>query len=184
MLLNFSERNHARSSSKHARICLVGCLGFIPFPRVLVLCEMQSVSFRIWTCVAVSISNDDNHYTTGTSTFNHYKCWVLSSQVQSWIIYLGTWIFIPAFEKIQNISLFVHCHVGQLNQWKNLKFLHMWSHIIFSDITNFFSSDGQTNMHIAPAYLGFWDHQIKLVQDIYMIKISGKVNKSKHLQWV
>ena len=41
-------------------------IGFIPFPRVLVLCEMQSVSFRIWTRVAVSISYDDNHYTTGT----------------------------------------------------------------------------------------------------------------------
>ena len=42
-------------------------IGFIPFPRVLVLCEMQSVSSRIWTHVAVSISYDDNHYTTGTS---------------------------------------------------------------------------------------------------------------------
>ena len=42
-------------------------IGFIPFPRVLVLCEMQSVSSRIWTRVAVSISYDDNHYTTGTS---------------------------------------------------------------------------------------------------------------------
>ena len=41
--------------------------GFIPFPRVLVLCEMQSVSSKIWTRVAVSISYDDNHYTTGTS---------------------------------------------------------------------------------------------------------------------
>ena len=28
---------------------------------------MQLVSARIWTRVAVSISNDDNHYTTGTS---------------------------------------------------------------------------------------------------------------------
>ena len=28
---------------------------------------MQSVSSRIWTRVAVSISNDDNDYTTGTS---------------------------------------------------------------------------------------------------------------------
>ena len=28
---------------------------------------MQSVSSRIWTRVAVSISCDDNHYTTGTS---------------------------------------------------------------------------------------------------------------------
>ena len=26
---------------------------------------MQSVSSRIWTCVAVSISYDVNHYTTG-----------------------------------------------------------------------------------------------------------------------
>ena len=31
-------------------------IGFIPFPRVLVLCEMQSVSSRIWTRAAVSIS--------------------------------------------------------------------------------------------------------------------------------
>ena len=28
---------------------------------------MQSVSSTIWTRVAVSISYDDNHYTTGTS---------------------------------------------------------------------------------------------------------------------
>ena len=47
-------------------------IGFIPFPRVSVLCEMQSVSSRIWTCVAVSISCDDNHYTTGTSFFFYY----------------------------------------------------------------------------------------------------------------
>ena len=43
-------------------------IGFIPFPRVLVPCKMQSVSSRIWTRVAVSISYDDNHYTTGTSS--------------------------------------------------------------------------------------------------------------------
>ena len=43
-------------------------IGFIPFPRVLVLCKTQSVSSRIWTRVAVSISYDDNHFTTGTST--------------------------------------------------------------------------------------------------------------------
>ena len=47
-------------------------IGFIPFPRVLGLCEMQSVSSRIWTRVAVSISYDDNHYTTGTSIHYHY----------------------------------------------------------------------------------------------------------------
>ena len=42
--------------------------GFTPFPRVLVLCEIQSVTSRIWTRVAVSISYDDNHYITGTSS--------------------------------------------------------------------------------------------------------------------
>ena len=40
-------------------------IGFIPFPRVLLLCEMQSVSSRIWTCVVMSISYNDNHYITG-----------------------------------------------------------------------------------------------------------------------
>ena len=45
-------------------------IGFIPFPRVLVLCEMQSVTSRIWTRVAVSISYDDNDYTTGTSSIS------------------------------------------------------------------------------------------------------------------
>ena len=56
-------------------------IGFIPFPRVLVLCEMQPESSRIWTRVAVSISYNDNHYTTFTSFFymeedypNETKC--------------------------------------------------------------------------------------------------------------
>ena len=34
---------------------------------------MQSVSSRIWTRVAVSISYDDNHYTTGTNDPVDYK---------------------------------------------------------------------------------------------------------------
>ena len=42
-------------------------IGFIPFPRVLVQCEMQSVSSRIWTRIAVFISYGDNDYTAGTS---------------------------------------------------------------------------------------------------------------------
>ena len=43
--------------------------GFIPFSRVLVLCEMQSVSSRIWTRIVVFNSYDDNHYTTGIWLF-------------------------------------------------------------------------------------------------------------------
>ena len=44
------------------------------------LCETQSVSSRIWTRITVSISNDDNNYTTGTSvdkgvhTFSKSDC--------------------------------------------------------------------------------------------------------------
>ena len=48
-------------------ITVGGIIGFIPFPRIFVLCEMQSVSSRIWTRVAVSISYDVSHYTTGTT---------------------------------------------------------------------------------------------------------------------
>ena len=44
-------------------------IGFIPFLRVLVLCEMQSVSSRIWTRIALSISIDDNHYTKGNLNY-------------------------------------------------------------------------------------------------------------------
>ena len=36
----------------------------------LVLYEMQSVSSKIWTRVAVSISYDDNHYTTGIKSYS------------------------------------------------------------------------------------------------------------------
>ena len=41
--------------------------GFIHFSRELVISEMHWASFRIWTRVAISISYDDNHYTTETS---------------------------------------------------------------------------------------------------------------------
>ena len=48
-------------------------IGFIHFPRVLVLCEMQLYWSRIWTRVAVSFSDDDNHYTTGTLIMSDEK---------------------------------------------------------------------------------------------------------------
>ena len=36
---------------------------------------MQSVSSRVWTRVAVFISDDDNNYTTGTSITEKYKAY-------------------------------------------------------------------------------------------------------------
>ena len=44
-------------------------IGFIPFPRVLALCEMHLVSSWIWTRVTVFISDDHNHYTCGVWRF-------------------------------------------------------------------------------------------------------------------
>ena len=54
-------------------------IGFIPFPMLLVLCEMQSVWSRIWTRVTMSISTDDNHYTTGTCI----ECLIVLLQIQN-----------------------------------------------------------------------------------------------------
>ena len=42
--------------------------GSIPFPRVIVLCEMQTALSMIWTRVVVSISYDCNRYTTNKRT--------------------------------------------------------------------------------------------------------------------
>ena len=42
-------------------------VGFILFPKILVLCQMQPALLRIWTLVDISISCDNNHYTMGTS---------------------------------------------------------------------------------------------------------------------
>ena len=42
-------------------------VGFIPFPRVLVLCEMQTASSGMWTPVVVTVSYASNHYTINTS---------------------------------------------------------------------------------------------------------------------
>ena len=65
------------SLSYHLPIAGGRIIGLIPFPRVVVLCEMQSVSSRIWTRIVVSNSYDDNHYTTGTSLDSFYwRFWI------------------------------------------------------------------------------------------------------------
>ena len=44
---------------------------------------MQSVSPRIWTRVAVSISYDDSHYTTSTSNNDYKRMFQILSQITS-----------------------------------------------------------------------------------------------------
>ena len=43
-------------------------VGFMPFPRVLALCETKTALSKIWTLVAESTSYDNNHYTI-------WECW-------------------------------------------------------------------------------------------------------------
>ena len=52
---------------------------YLPFPKSISALWNVINSSRIWTCVAISISNDDNHYPTGTSLTsrghsNHWNC--------------------------------------------------------------------------------------------------------------
>ena len=47
---------------------------------------MQSVSSRIWTRVAVFISYDDNHYTTGFLLLSSYVFFLLSAFVLMLVI--------------------------------------------------------------------------------------------------
>ena len=42
-------------------------VGFIPLPKELAQYEMQTDSSKIWTQVAMSISDDDHHHMTSTS---------------------------------------------------------------------------------------------------------------------
>ena len=62
---------------------------------------MQSVSSRIWTPIAVSISKDDSHYTTGTSYLLSVIA-VLSVQSSEWfkssLISNSPWLFLYLWE--------------------------------------------------------------------------------------
>ena len=71
-------------------------IGFIPFPRVLVQCEMQSVSSRFWTRVAVYNSYDDNHYSM-CNVFDNFFILLPSKNVT---LYVGT------IKRSQEIKIF------------------------------------------------------------------------------
>ena len=58
-------------------------IGFIPFPKVLVVCDMQSALSRNWTRLAMSVSHGDNHNTTGTSIYKIYFAIFIKKKVLS-----------------------------------------------------------------------------------------------------
>ena len=72
---SFFKSKAKKSSLPYLPIAGGRVVGFIPFPRVLALCEMQTVLSRIWTCIAVSISYDDSitlQHIHGTCNVLHF----------------------------------------------------------------------------------------------------------------
>ena len=66
---------------------------------------MQSALSRIWICVAVSVSYDDNHYTTGTSLYVCVCVYNLLNNGLNIIVYkpsLSEWINICLAYFIKN----------------------------------------------------------------------------------
>ena len=65
---------------------------------------MQPVASRIWTRVAVSISYDDNHYTTGISKSNAYNGF--SSDISFIIQGRNSWVWrSSSVNKERNITI-------------------------------------------------------------------------------
>ena len=93
---------------------------FIPFPRVLVLCEMQSASSRIWTRDAVY---NANHYTTGTSLHRLTRSF-------RWCCLLGyvEWLYLlfPSlprhFSRLDSSGMVIHSSV---HSWLLLLIRHL-----------------------------------------------------------
>ena len=97
---------------------------FIPFPRVLGLCEMQSVSSRIWTRVAVSISYDDNHYTTRTRT----KLWTADKYASSKWLFLCSNFFTHGLVCTIDIMIyFLPCYTRYVDCRKNHLLVHVYT---------------------------------------------------------
>ena len=95
---------NVKEPSLHYYLPIVGGrkVGFLPFPKILPLCKMQKASFRIWTLMSMSISNDNNHYIMSTSvthlwpkeenvfitgfiSFNNINSWQGLAQMQTLI---------------------------------------------------------------------------------------------------
>ena len=90
---------------------------------------MQSVSTRIWTSVTVSISYDDNHYTTGTSLiYSELFC-----------VYTSLWFYTPRFSRwpiFCNLTIlmiyFLYLHLVNISEYR-LPIFHWWP-IVYSHL--------------------------------------------------
>ena len=82
---------------------------------------MQSFSSRIWTRIAVSISYDDNHYTTGTS-INLYtrKLFVYDSQNKGLVFQIYSLIFDISAKVVANHTIYKRLQKRRIYPSRNL----------------------------------------------------------------
>ena len=98
---------------------------------------MQVVSSRIWTRVAVSISYDDNHYTTGTSLILELSA-----------LYINTWNHLIIRIICVNSNIWNHLIYNKKN-WLILELLVLhittWNHLkdrIINDKSKYLKHEG------------------------------------------
>ena len=97
----------AEEPSKPFYLSIAGgrIIGFIPFPRVLVLCEMQSVSSRIWTPATITITPSDFIMPPTTIDDNKFK-----NQQMNCTLFLGEFkIGLGRFQQSSKINLEPFC---------------------------------------------------------------------------
>ena len=79
-------------------------VGWIPFPRILALCEMQAVSSKIWICVATSISDVILYYENLLRVGNVCRNWLrlkfptlYSLKTPTWPIHNACFILVMVY---------------------------------------------------------------------------------------
>ena len=100
-------------------------IGFIPFPRVLALCEMQTPSPRVWTRITNSISYNDNHYITNT------YCIKGSNSTSDSIDYMNQLVFKVIIVLLLKLLLLLNYHISFLNSVNYWSSFHAWILFIF-----------------------------------------------------
>ena len=99
---------------------------------------MQPVSSRIWTCVAMSISYDDNHYTTGTT--DYIMMWILLVECNLTIHFWkhnrwSIWVYI--FLETLNVHTHTYIHIYiyiYIQYWTKEKPRKQTSKILFRQL--------------------------------------------------
>ena len=122
-------------------------IGFIPFPRVLVLCEMQLASSSIWTHVVMSVSYNAIHYAIKpppyTISYIHtyiYICVCVCAHtlyiyIYIYVLILYTYIYI-------HICMHVHIHTNThiyIRIYFTYTYIPIYVHIFISKDDNHYT---------------------------------------------